>query len=171
MRVLEQPRRILIIKPSSLGDVVHGLPFLRAVRREWPETEIHWVIGTGLEDLIASTAGIDRLILFPKDEWKRRTIGSIPDMCRFRKRLRSENYDLAVDLQGLLRSGVIAGWSGAAKRVGFAHAREGAPFFYNEKVDCGDAVHAVDRNMAVGKGSGCRSEEVEFDLGVSASDS
>ena len=170
MTTLEPPGRVLIIKPSSLGDVIHGLPFLNALRREWPEAVVHWLIGKGLEELIASTPGIDQLISFPKDEWKERGVRSIPDMCRFRKMLGAGNYDMAVDLQGLLRSGVVTVWSRAAVRVGFADAREGAAFLYNTRVECGHVVHAVDRNMAVAKALGCHSEEVEFSLGLGESD-
>lgn len=170
MTALESPGRLLIIKPSSLGDVIHGLPFLNAVRREWPEAMVHWVIGKGLEELIASTPGIDRLISFPKDEWKQRGVRAIPDMCRFRKMLGAGHYDMTVDLQGLLRSGVVTMWSRADVRVGFADAREGAAFFYNRRVGCRDVVHAVDRNMAVAKALGCHSEEVEFGLGLRESD-
>ncbi|MBI5142869.1 MAG: lipopolysaccharide heptosyltransferase I [Nitrospirae bacterium] len=162
------PKRILFIKPSSLGDVIHALPVLSAIRRSWPQAEVDWVIARGLEQIISDTAGINRLVVMDKDRWKRDGIRALPSILSFRDEIRRGRYDLAIDLQGLFRSAMVAFWSGAPVRIGFKKAREGAPFFYNRKVGYGDAVHAVDRNMKIAEALGLETRPVEFNLGVNA---
>ena len=65
------PRKILVVKPSSLGDVIHSLPFLAALKARFPHSEIHWVIAKGLEGLLEGNPMISRLIVIHKDVWKR----------------------------------------------------------------------------------------------------
>lgn len=160
------PKRILLVKPSSLGDVIHALPVLSAIRRSWPQAEVDWVIARGLEQIISDTAGINRLVVMDKDKWKHDGLRALPSILRFREEIRRGGYDLAIDLQGLFRSALVAYWSAAPVRIGFKDAREGAPFFYNRKVDYGDAVHAVDRNLKIAEALGLETSPVEFNLGV-----
>ncbi|MDA8078040.1 MAG: lipopolysaccharide heptosyltransferase II [Nitrospiraceae bacterium] len=157
-------RKILIIKPSSLGDVVHSLPFLNSVRQRFPEAEIHWVIAKGLEGLLEGHPLINRLIIINKDSWKRisragRTIREFAEMAGM---MRAEGYDLAVDLQGLLRSGLITLLSGARERIGFSEAREGSVLCYNRRVRGGADIHAVDRYMKIAGSLGCDSSGIVF---------
>jgi lipopolysaccharide heptosyltransferase I len=134
--------RILLIKPSSLGDIIHGLPVLRALREKWPSARISWVVKEQWADILRGHPMIDELILLRPDSLTR-------GLRAFRKRLRQGEYDLAVDLQGLFRSGLIAGLSGAKTRLGFGNAREGAPLFYTHRVTVAKELHAVDRNLAL----------------------
>jgi lipopolysaccharide heptosyltransferase I len=163
---MNTPKRVLLIKPSSLGDVIHALPVLSAIRRTWPQAEVDWVIARGLEQIISDTAGINRLVVMDKDKWRRDGIRALPSILRFRNEVRRGKYDLAIDLQGLFRSALAAYWSGAPVRIGFKKAREGAPVFYNRRVDYGSAVHAVDRNLKVAEALGLETGPVEFNLGV-----
>jgi heptosyltransferase-1 len=157
-------QKILVVKPSSLGDVVHSLPFLNAVKSRCAEAEVHWVIARGLEDLLEGHPMINKLIVINKDEWKSlsksgRTVREIAGLFRS---LRREQYDIVVDLQGLLRSGLIAMAAAAPLRIGFEEAREGSRFFYNRKVRVGEELHAVDRYLKIAAALGCGAEKVVF---------
>jgi heptosyltransferase I len=150
-------RKILIVKPSSLGDVVHSLPFLNAMKTCFPKAEIHWVIAKGLESLLVDHPMIDRLIIINKDLWKNlsRAGNTLKEIRELFKQLRHEKYDIVVDLQGLLRSGLITMATHAPQRIGFSEAREGSRFFYTKKVRGGRDIHAVDRYMKVAEELGC----------------
>jgi heptosyltransferase-1 len=164
MTVPAARQKILVVKPSSLGDVVHSLPFLSALKSRYPEAEVHWVIARGLEDLLEGHPMIDKLIVINKDEWKSlsRPGRTIREITRLFRSLRREYYDIVVDLQGLLRSGVIAMAAGAPVRIGFEEAREGSRFFYNRKVRGGKELHAVDRYLKIADALGCSTQKVVF---------
>jgi heptosyltransferase I len=129
------PNCILIIKPSSLGDVVTTLPMLCDLKAALPNAHIDWVIHPGLKALVAGHPAVSNLIEFDRKRmaawwWK-------PAAYRlFRKLisdLRRPKYDCVIDAQGLLRSGIFSRFTGAAMRVGFADAREGAKWLYTHR--------------------------------------
>lgn len=157
-------RKILIVKPSSMGDVVHSLPFLNSIKSCFPRAEIHWIIAKGLEGLLDGHPMIDRLIIINKDRWKRlsKTGETIKEIRYLLKDLRHENYDLVIDLQGLLRSGIITMATRAHVRAGFAGAREGSRLFYNKKIKVRKDIHAVDRNMKIAEALGCDTKDIIF---------
>lgn len=164
MHKREACRKILIVKPSSLGDVVHSLPFLNAMKRCFSNAEIHWVIAKGLEGLLEGHPMIDKLIIINKDLWKNlsqagKTLKEIGELF---KQLRHEKYDMVVDLQGLLRSGLITWATYAPLRIGFYEAREGSRFFYTVKVKAGGDIHAVERYMNIAEALGCDAREIVF---------
>jgi heptosyltransferase I len=133
--------RILLIKPSSLGDIVHALPVVSAIKAQWPGSHLTWVVKRQWADLVERAEGIDRV--WPVDM----TVGS---WIREGRALRAQRFDLAIDLQGLFRSGVLTWLSGAPTRIGFANGREGSPWFYTRRVPVlSPDVHAVDRYLSV----------------------
>lgn len=143
-------RRILIIKPSSFGDVIHALPILHDLRERFPRAHISWLISTACYDLMVGHPELDELIPFDRKRYGRifRDAPITWEFLRFVADLRSRRFDLVIDLQGLFRSGFFALASGASARVGFANARELAWLFYNERIDAGDMdTHAIDRNL------------------------
>jgi heptosyltransferase-1 len=166
MQIIKNPKKILIIKPSSLGDIVHSLPFLNAVRTCFPKTEIHWVIAKGFEGLLEGHPMINRLWIINKDAWKKikNVKGTINELKSLFKDLKKEKFDLVVDLQGLLRSGVLTAATGAPVRIGFSEAREGSTVFYTHKVKGGKDIHAVDRYLKIADFLGCPSTGVYFPL-------
>lgn len=164
MPIIKHPKKILIVKPSSLGDVVHSLPFLNAVKTCFPKAEIHWVIAKGLETLFEGHPMIDKLVIIHKDMWKKithaqRTVKEIRSLLKI---LKQEKYDLVIDLQGLLRSGIITKATNAPIRVGFREAREGSRLFYTHKVKGGKDIHAVDRYLRIAAYLGCDISDVRF---------
>ena len=162
--LIKDPGKILIIKPSSLGDVVHGLPFLNAVRTCFSKAEIHWVIAKGLEGLLEGHPMIHKLWIINKDAWKNiKNVGStVKELKVLFRELKKEHFDLVVDLQGLLRSGVITAATGSPVRVGFTEAREGSRVFYTHKVEGGKNIHAVDRYLKIAELLGCDTSDICF---------
>lgn len=160
IKINSSTKRILFIKPSSLGDIIHCLPVLKAIRHKWPDAKISWVIKDIYADIVIRNPLIDDLILLRKNSLT-------TSILSFRKKLRDGSFDLAVDVQGLFRSGLIAFLSGAAVRVGFSNAREMAPLFYTRKVDADLNLHAVDRNLKLAASLGCENQEIKFPIAVS----
>lgn len=160
------PQKLLIIKPSSLGDVIHSLPFLGVMRESFPNAEIHWVIAKGLEGLFENHPMVQKLWVINKDRWKKlKSIGeTISEFGSLFSGLKGESYDIAIDLQGLLRSGLLAAASRAPVRLGFSEAREGSSLFYTHKITGGREIHAVDRYLKIASAMGCDIPAVTFPL-------
>lgn len=146
-------KKILIIKPSSLGDVIHALPFLKAIKDTFHDAHIEWVISKSCEGILTENPLIDELIVFDKDSWKNlknisKTLREIKVLI---KTLRAKNVDMVIDLQGLLRSGLITFLARAPLKIGFKNSREGSSIFYNKKVSTEKGLHAVDKCMEIAK--------------------
>ena len=131
------PQRVLIVRPSALGDVSRTVPCLVALRHALPKAQIDWLVNTAFADAVSAHPMLNDVIPF-----NRQNPRSIPGLLR---RLRAQRYDLVIDLQGLARSGLFTRATGAARRIGFANAREGAWLAYNEKHDQPRDLHTVDR--------------------------
>ncbi len=145
--------KILIIKPSSLGDVIHSLPFLKAIKNTFHDADIEWVISKNLKEILEGNPLINRLIVFDKDSWTK--IGNLSKTVKeaigLINILKSGHYDMVVDLQGLLRSGLITFFTSSPLKVGFKNAREGSSIFYNKKISVNGSLHAVDRYLEIAK--------------------
>jgi len=133
--------RILLIKPSSLGDIVHTLPVVSAIKTQWPGSHLTWLVKRQWAELVEQVDGVDRV-------W---TVDpTVSSWLKEAQALRAERFDLAIDLQGLFRSAILARLSGAPNRIGFANGREGSPWFYTHRVPVLNLdVHAVDRYLLV----------------------
>lgn len=173
VRSLGQSPRILIIKPSSLGDVVHALPVLAALRRWRPRAHIAWLVGTSFAPLLENHSMIDEVILFDRARYGRMLTNPriLAEFARFSLDLRRRRFDLVIDLQGLARSAYLTYTSGAKHRVGFAAARELAWFACNHRVRCPPGVrHAVDRNLRVAEDIGADPRPVQFPIEITTAD-
>lgn len=156
--------KILIIKPSSLGDIIHSLPLLNILRKSFDDSSIHWVIDRSFGEILEGHPMIDRLWIINKDEWKNinKFRVTLKNLKKLFKDLRAERYDLVIDLQGLLRSGVITRATGSRCRIGFSEAREGASVFYTHTVKGGSNIHAVDRYLKVADFLGLKYDDIQF---------
>lgn len=156
--------KILIIKPSSLGDIVHGLPVLNVLYRCFPGAEIHWLVAKGFEGILEGHPMLTKLWIIHKDDWKKiaKIRSTVKELRKLFKVLKNERFDCALDLQGLLRSGIITGATGAPVRIGFKEAREGSTMFYTRTVQGGKDIHAVDRYLRLPASLGCDIGEVRF---------
>lgn len=133
--------RILIIRASAIGDVVFASPFAAALKASWPDARVAWLVEPGIAPLLAADPNIDELILWPKGEWKAlwqaRRIGALIGAVRaFSRQLKARRFDIAIDLQSLLKSGVLAWLSGAPRRIGLG-SREGSQWLMSEVVPKG----------------------------------
>jgi len=167
------PRHILIIKPSSLGDVVHTLPVLNLLRRRWPEAHMSWLVGSAFASLIQGHPQLNEVIAFDRRHFARAWChpAAAIGLSRFVVDLARRHFDLVIDLQGLFRSGFLTALTGAAVRVGFANARELAPVFYTHHVPIESMEqHAIDRYLAVTDALGCGRQPVEFKFVLDAAD-
>lgn len=153
-----EPERIALIKPSALGDIVHCLPLLGAVRQRFPRAHLSWVVNRSYAPLLEGHPDLDAVLPFDRGALRHGVWPGLKQLGRFLTLLRDQKFDLVLDLQGLLRSGIMCWASGARRRVGLAGAREGARFAYTDIIPVPDAanLHAVDRYGLVGKALGCK---------------
>jgi len=164
------PSRVCLIKPSALGDVTNAYPVLSALRARWPNAHLTWVINKSLRGLLDGHPDLDEVITYDRAGTNFRPQG-IRNFARFLSTLRAGRFDLAIDLQGLLRSGLMAAATRAPIRVGFADAREGAPWFYTHRVVTSPSKpHAVDRLLEVAESFGADVKAPKFLAPTSISD-
>ncbi|MBT3278673.1 MAG: glycosyltransferase family 9 protein [Phycisphaerales bacterium] len=164
---LPAPQRILLIKPSALGDVVTALPVLRGLRRTFPNAEIHWLVSTSCSAILESDPDLDQVVLFDRKgmaKWYR-SASQFRTFRAFKKTLRDGNYDWVLDLQGLLRSSIFARMTRAKVRAGFADAREGAPLFYTHKIKT-SAEHTCAKNIEFARMLGIDARDEDMTLTV-----
>jgi heptosyltransferase-1 len=142
------PLKILILKPSSLGDVIQALPLLRLLKRHLPQSEIHWWLSSDLHSLLADDPDLADIIPFERRRWK--SPARWPEMLASIHRMRRERYDWVIDLQCLARSGAFAWLANGAFTIGLDDRREGAAGFYDVMVPRPAGTrHAVDWYLAV----------------------
>jgi heptosyltransferase-1 len=158
------PSRILIIKPSAIGDVVHALPVLNLLRKKWPGSHISWLVTPGCAGLLDGHPQLDEVIRFDRrrlgNSW--RDLAAAVALHDLGRNLRSKKFDLVIDLQGLLRSGMLGFRTGAAVRVGSAGDREFGWMFQTHLAPVDRTGHAVDRYLAVADYLGLGRLPVQF---------
>lgn len=167
------PQRILIIKPSALGDIVHTLPVLNLLRQRWPEAKISWLVGRAFAGLLEGHPQLDHVIPFDRRRfgkaWYHPGVGY--ELLSLVQELSDQKFDLVIDLQGLFRSGLLTALTRAPVRVGFANARELAHLFYTHHVPVHTLEqHAVDRYLSVTEALGCGRAPVGFHFATDAAD-
>lgn len=141
--------KILIVKLSSLGDVIHTIPFLTSLKQAFPDSSIHWLISRSFKNIIEEIELIDKIHIFERERWRgmKNCIRYSNEIFNLFHRIAQEHYDIVIDFQGLFRSGLVTYFSHAPRRIGFKNAREFAYFAYNEKVNIPDFIqHAIDKN-------------------------
>jgi len=162
------PEKVLIIKPSSLGDVVTALPVLRALRRKFPQAHLSWLISTSCVSLVDGDTDLDDVVLFDRKRLGRawRSPEAAGALAALVKTLRRARYDWVIDLQGLFRSGFFARVSGSPVRAGFANARELAWMFYTHRLTP-KSEHTVDRNIELAAMLGLDARREDMTLNIS----
>ena len=123
-------RRILIIRPSAIGDIVMASPLLTALRRTAPDAHIAWLVEPALAPLLTAHPDLNEVLVWPKAAWKEwfksgRWLRLALEMVSFAGELKKRRFDLALDVQGLLRSRWLAWLSGAPERIGFESREPG----------------------------------------------
>lgn len=155
--------RILIVKLSAIGDVVQALPALEAIGRTFPTSKIDWVVEEAAAGILEGHPLIDRLLVSRRRVWLRMLrnpiliVSAVRETCVFIQELRRFRYDLAIDLQGLLKSGVVIGLARADRKLGFDRTRELSYLFLNERLPAYDIEkHALERYLDVARYLGAR---------------
>lgn len=149
--------RLLIVKTSSIGDVIHALPVVQAIRQGLPHAAVDWVVRARSADVLRGNPWVDKLHVLPDRP-------SIGDLWALRNTLRAARYGLALDMQGLLLSGVITRLSGAPLRVGWDRDREGNALFLTHPIVPGGARdrHEVDLLYGFAGALGVPADHAEF---------
>jgi heptosyltransferase-1 len=136
--------KILLIKPSALGDIVQALPVLTGLKRRWPAAQIDWIVNDSLREILEGHPCLRQTILYPRRRWT--TPARLPEMWRWGQKLREEKYDITIDLQGLLRSALMTWAANSPRRIGLESAREGSRAIYNEII-ADTAISAAERYL------------------------
>ncbi len=160
------PPRILFIRLSALGDVVHALPVLAAARAEFPDAFIGWLVEDRAAPILQDHPLLNALHVLPRkalrENWLAAARGPIRDLVR---ELRAQRYDAAIDFQGLTKSAIWTRISGARRRVGFRgeDAREISRWFYNEAISPSSTdVHVIQKNLSLLRAVGIENPLVRF---------
>ena len=159
--------RILIVKLSAIGDVVHSLPVLSGLRRMYPESEIHWLVEEGAAGLLENHPQLDRVLVSRRKNWLKRLKkgepGAFREMTAFIREFRSREYDLVIDLQNLAKSSFWVLLARSGRKLGFWGTAEYAYVPLTEKIGPEDfSLHAVDRYLTFIKYLGGTVEDPEF---------
>ncbi len=152
-------KRILIVKPSSLGDVVHTLPFVHAIKRKYPSCHIGWIVQRGFKGVIEYDPAVDEIIpifipstsdpLAKSGAFFRAAKATVVTLRELRRRFEECPYDLVLDLHASFRSGLLGRTNPGGFRVGFAEAKELNTSFQHVTISEGPPLsHAVDKNLA-----------------------
>ena len=160
---------ILIVKLSAIGDVIHTLPSLAALRRLYPDAHITWVVEEAASGLVLHHPLLDRVIIFRRKKWmedfKTGNLKSIwHDASSFFSGLRSRRYDLVIDFHGLFKSAMVVLASGGKRKLGYNSLQELSGLFLNEKIPEDMNKHAVDRYLDFPRYLGAEPGSAEFIL-------
>ena len=114
-------KSILIVKTSSIGDIIHTFPVLDYLRIKFPNARIDWAVEKSFVDLLSAHPQIDNILVADTRVWRRAlaNLGTLKEIAQFFKHLRSEKYDLVIDLQGNSKSAFITGFTRANEKIGF----------------------------------------------------
>src|SRR5262245_21623594 len=125
IKLTKTPDRIAIIKPSALGDIAHSLPVLSALRQQFPNAYLAWIVNRSYAPILEGHPDLNEIISFDRAALRKSWIKGSVDFGRFLHRLRQQRFDLVIDLQGLFRTGLMTLATGACIRIGLSSAREG----------------------------------------------
>ncbi|WP_278341872.1 glycosyltransferase family 9 protein, partial [Acidaminococcus fermentans] len=158
-------KNILIIKMSSLGDVIHALPFAAALRETFPDSRISWLVHPQFSAFVPEPPIIDEVLYFDKkafgkmgwgDKWK--------TLRETRALLRSKNFDLVIDLQGLFKSAVMAWLTGCPNRIGYCEMREGSRLVSRPIAGAHAHDHVIERYLDVARYLGAKVEKITYPM-------
>lgn len=138
-------RSLLLIKPGSMGDVIHALPVAQAIHQAWPDAALTWVIDPRWAALLEGNPAVSRVCLFPRQDF--RGLEGWARAIRWYSALGELQPEYVVDLQGLLRSALMSKFCRGKVSVGLSDAREGARFFYRRRAEILPGEHAVTRYL------------------------
>jgi 3-deoxy-D-manno-octulosonic-acid transferase/heptosyltransferase-1 len=161
---------ILIVKLSAIGDVIHALPALNALRRHFPDAHITWLVEEAASGIVTSHAAVDRVLISGRTRWLKGLVGlsgskNLREIFQFLAALRDTRYDVVIDFQGLLKSAVMVGLARGWRKIGYNLTREYSYLALNERVPPFDVdKHAVFRYLHLAKELNADTELIEFNV-------
>ncbi|RQD69827.1 MAG: glycosyltransferase family 9 protein [Halanaerobium sp. MSAO_Bac5] len=168
----EKPEKILIIRLSAIGDVIHTLPVAYALRQKFPNAQIDWLVEDKAFPLVNMNPYLDNVIILPRKTWKKEVkeegiIKTIKSFWKFFKKMRKRNYNINLDLHGLFKSAFSSFMIKPNLRMGPADGRELSNWFYQAKIELKENnLHKVDRNLQLAEALGVNSEIVNYGLKI-----
>lgn len=164
-------KRLLIVKLSSIGDVTHALPVSAAIGRAFPHVEISWAVEPVSAPLLEGNPYVKEVIVLPAG-WHRVRVSTatLRQFRGLRRELSARKFDVAIDLQGLSKSAIVAWASGAPHRYGYDWLRELAPQLEQRVPRRPESIHIVDQFLDVARFLGASAQRVEFPLFISDED-
>jgi len=144
--------KILIVQPSRLGDIVFALPVLAAIKRKYPKARISWIVDERCAEILEGNPYLENIFI-----WDRRRHSPLYYR-NFKKKLRTEKFDLSIDLHGLAKSAFLVHLAGARHKIASSSTngmREFSRFFSKEIRNISEDAHCVDRHMSAAKYLGC----------------
>ncbi len=158
-------KNILLIKMSSLGDILHSLPFAAALRGRFPHAKITWLVHPQFAGFLPDPPVIDEVIYFDKVKFNKMGLcAKLQYFKEMRALLHSKRFDLVIDLQGLFKSAVLAAISGCDNRIGYCEMREGSKFVSRPICGSHSREHVIERYLDVARYLGANVDEIEFPL-------
>ena len=158
-------KNILIIKMSSLGDILHTLPSVAALRKRFPKARLTWLVHPQFSDFVPGPPMIDEVIYFDKVKFKKMSLGEKWSCFKeMRALLHSRKFDLVIDMHGLFKSAVLAAISGCDNRIGFCEMWEGSGFISKPIRGEHARGHAIEQYLDVARYLGCPADEISFPL-------
>ena len=156
---MKEYKNIALVKLSAIGDVVHALPVASALRKRYPHSHLTWIVEGKSREIVDGNPDLDEVIVFEKARWVKefpyphRTFPVLWEIFRFSRQLRKANFDLVIDLQGLIKSGVLTWLAGTGTRIGFSvdYCRESANArFTNYHITpAKEDVHIIDQCLSL----------------------
>jgi heptosyltransferase-1 len=177
--LLTAPRNILIVRVSSLGDVVHNMPMLSDLRRQFPQAGIDWVVEEAYAPLVRLHPGVRSVLPLALRRWRKSLGASVTrtELAAFYATLRGVAYDTVFDTQGLFKTGAVmrmARLAPGGRRIGLANATEGSGYeavsriFHTDSIQVGRRTHAVQRARLVGAAAFGYAIDTAADFGLAA---
>lgn len=149
---MRQYNNILIIKMSSLGDILHTLPFAAELRKLYPNAKISWLVHPQFAGFVPDAPVIDEVLYFDKKKFNSMSLGDkYRYFCEMKKLLQSKHFDLVLDMQGLFKSAVLAAISGCDERLGYCELREGSAFVSKAITGAYSKEHVIERYLDVAR--------------------
>ena len=168
---MDERLKILVIRLSAIGDTIHTLPMVNALRKTYPDAQIDWLVEDKASLFVENNPLVDNVFVVPMKKWKKQKniIKNFDEFNKIVSKLRKQNYDVAIDVQQLFKSGVFLAFSGAEQKMTLTGGREFSWLFANEKIKASHKLfdknyHVVNRNMEIAKYLDCKDDSIEFVL-------
>lgn len=159
---MKEYKRILIVKMSSLGDVIHALPTLYAIRKNWPNAHITWAVHEQFSGPLPGKPWLDDVLFIDKKKLK-----SISYLWTLRRILHERNFDMCLDLQCLAKSAIVSFLSGAKEKYGYWELREGSNLVNKALVGPNKYGHVIERYLDTVRALGGTVDTIEFPMNES----